>query len=412
MNIKLKKIRITYTKIVAFLVCIATVLDISYLNIVISNISTIKITYFVFTFLIEILVIIRKRIRIRNQHMFLALACVVVLGSTIINRGSVVNCLSIILPSVMVCLVVIACQNWKELNSVINIWCTIMYVLLIIDIASMLLYPNGLYRTLFDSRNWFLGFKTNRLSFIFPLVALYYFTTIKNRGTLSFKCIVLTILVIFDIVMSKGTAGTVAIVGYFVLVLLLMVSSQYKKNGKLANGLIRLFGKPSYFIPAYLMLTILVIIMQNQRIIHKMVVIFDKTETLGGRTIIWSRILNSLNGYWLFGKGSLTSTQYLQITGNVLNAHNVILTYLITGGTIGLILIIASIVSSTKASYDISNYILYIYIFMTLCIGITSSSLAFCPYFFAIILIPLSNAKTDQAKLGMATNHIILERET
>lgn len=412
MNIKPKKLRITYTEIVAILVCVATLLDISYLNRVIGNITTIKIAYFVFSFLIEILVIIRKKIRIKNQHIFLSLACIVVLGSTIVNRGSVVNCISIILPPLMVCLVVIACQNWKELNNVINIWCKIMFVLLIIDIVSMILYPKGLYRTLLDSRNWFLGYKTNRLSFTFPLLALYYFATIKNRGTLSFKSIVLTILVIFDAVMSQGTAGSVALVLYSALVLLLMISYRYKKNVKLGNGLISFFGKPSYFIPAYLMLTVLVIFMQNQRIIQEMVLIFGKTETLGGRTIIWSKILKSLNGHWVFGKGPLTSTQYLQITGAVLNAHNVILTYLITGGIIGLILIIVSIVSSTKASYDINNYILYIYIFMVLCIGITSSTLAFCPYFFAIILIPLSDANTDRANLGNPADYIVTERET
>lgn len=387
MKINLRRMKMRYIGFLAFLVCITTVLDISYLNIMIKNFGVYKIIYFAIVFFIELLWIIYKKPKIRNQHLPLVMAGCIVFVSTILNKGSVVNYISIMLPIIMVCLVIVSCKNWAELNNVLNIWCIIMFILLIVDIISILLWPMGLYRTSFDSRNWFLGYKTNRLRFTFPLLVFYSYSTVKNVGEINIKCILLSAMVAVDAILSKGTAGSSAILSYSAL-LFIFFFNKPKKDGKIGKLLMRLFGRPSYFLPSYLLIIVLVIILQNQRIIQNIVILFNKTETLSGRTIIWGKILASLNGHWLLGRGALTSQQYLQITGDVLNAHNVILTYLVTGGIVGLFLILSSIIITAKNSYDLKNYILYFYIFFNLCIGITSSSLAFCPYFFAIMLVP------------------------
>jgi O-antigen ligase len=388
MHLLVRKPRLHGVDFIALMVCLSTSMDISYLNRIVPHLGTIKIGFYLFTLALELLFLLRRKIFITRQELVLLLAAACVFFSTLLNGGSLISCASVLAPALIACLALIICRDAEETNRVLNVWCSVLFLLLLADLASFVLFPHGLYKTVYYTRNWFLGYKTNRLMHTFPLLTFYIYKTICKSGTTNTKCVLLALLVLLDVSLSRGAAGTLAVAAY-ALVLFLLIPKQKAKAGQ-DSLVMKMLSKPTYFISAYALITVLLIFLQNQRIIQRIMTMFEKSESLGERTIIWNRILDALSGHWLLGLGAITSEQYLRITGFVLNAHNVILTYLVNGGVLGLLCLGIAVIMMARRIHGWDTYVISFYIFINLCIGITSAALAFCPYFFAAIILPFT----------------------
>lgn len=389
MKIKRKKGNYRIIGFIAFITWFVSMLATPYINTVFPGLSVVKNAAYVFVLLLELLVLFYRKQNMNKQYILLLIWAFVILFSTFINHASYTAYLSHILPVIVTCLALIICRNREEIMRVLDIWCVLLFALLLVDLLTEILFPKGLYRSNFYSRNWFLGYKTNRLAYTFPLLVFYSYKAIVIDGRLHRKAILLGIVVLINILLSAGTAGAVAVTLYVLLLVLISRVIAKEKKSRVSMAFLNVFSKPGFFLPVYGVITLIIIFLQSQTLIQRIGLLFDKGDTLHGRLEIWERLIEALNGHWLLGLGSIDSQEYMQITGSVVNAHNIILTYIINGGIIGLIIIMYVIISTTKRADCMENYVISIYAFILLCIGVTSSALVFCPYFYAALLLPV-----------------------
>ena len=69
-------------------------------------------------------------------------------------------------------IILLTIENYKDnqhLKDVLKCWETLLMFLIALDWLSMVVFPGGLYATLYDN-SWFLGYKTERLAFYLPFI--------------------------------------------------------------------------------------------------------------------------------------------------------------------------------------------------------------------------------------------------
>ena len=88
----------------------------------------------------------------------------------------------------------------------------------------------------------------------------------------------------------------------------------------------------------------------------------------------------------------MDGAQYAQITGGYVNPHNLFLTYLLTGGIIGLIFVFVYFICCVrhlKSSEE--NFLFLLAVYCLLILGISSSTLSYSPFFFLFMLLTYDN---------------------
>lgn len=138
---------------------------------------------------------------------------------------------------------------------------------------------------------------------------------------------------------------------------------------------------------AYAVVFVTVVIFQSNRFIQNIAATyFSKGIDFNNRFPIWTLSLDAFAKKPLLGYGMLSASDYLRITGFAVNPHNMLLTILLTGGIIGLVLMVAYyLVSMRGAKPNRQNAMLIFGVYLVLLLGITSSTLVYSPYVYAAI---------------------------
>lgn len=280
-------------------------------------------------------------------------------------------------------------KHWLE---IIEIWNILLWILVILDLFSMFIFPNGLYSDGRYSLNWILGYKTARLVFSLPLCVFTAIGDISRSGRLRTKSFLAVILSCIAGIKAQATGATLALV--MLGVLFLLVNFSYKK--KALWGIIRKIINYKVIVPIYILVVIATIMIERIPMMQQLVNMLGKDATLTTRTFIWSACLKQIVQSPLWGYGYLTEADFIEITGNYFagSAHNMVLSILMAVGIIGLILYSIIIILSIRKIYfgeeSMIQVIIISGIIVQLFIGISSSSLVFCMFgfvFFEIIAI-------------------------
>jgi O-antigen ligase len=275
----------------------------------------------------------------------------------------------------------------KELRG----WILFLFALVVIDIITIILFPDGLYlgNALYHAgrqRNWFLGYKTNRMAYSFPLVVFYsYYLFQKRRFRLT--DLALYVIVFLDMFMTNGSAGSFALFLYLSVSAIYVVSMNKKKK---AAGLIaRILEKYYLILAIFAVITVTVVLTQSsQRIIKLFSTLFGKTVTMSNRTYIWPLCVVEIKRHFWLGQGMLSGMQYARITGGYLNPHNIVLTYLLTGGIIGLLFAFSYFLYCVRrVKHTDENVLFLLAVYCLLILGITSSTLSYSPFLFVFIFL-------------------------
>lgn len=391
MKIHVKRVRVGTTEMLSFLVCVATILDISYLNIIIGNMSQFKMFYFIFVLFIELVVGIGDGIKVRSQHMMLLIAGCLVVVSTALHKGSMFSCLSDLGAVVIVSFLLLIYCKKEQLIRVLKVWCSVFFLLLLIDTFTMIAWPNGLYTSNFYRYNWFLGYKTSRLAYTFTLLVLYNYYEMIAKKAITWHSGVLAIMVSFNAFMSKSTGATLAVIAYSVI-LFFLFGQKITLIGQWFQKCTQMLVRHHFWIFIVWFLSyMLIVIFYDTPIVQSIIGNMDKDYSFGQRVMGWQNALITIKKNWLIGMGIQSRESTMQITGGLANAHNTMFTYLLTGGVIGLLLLLCVVFSALRrTSIHKANYMVTIYIYCILFLGIISSAMAFCPYFFAILILPFT----------------------
>lgn len=229
-------------------------------------------------------------------------------------------------------------------DSTINIMFFILITFVLIDFASIVLFPNGLYQTeqiwnewsSSQEAHWIYGNKNNRIYWYVLLSIITWLRYIFNNKSKVMVLITSGISIVAMMLVKSSTATIVAIlvsVGVFYLT--------YKKQTNLNMN--------SYgILVIYVCITVLILLGSTSLLKPFVEGVLHKDMTFTGRSTAWERVLLLIASKPVFGWGvidSETATGLLKSIAFV-NPHNQLLNCLWQGG-IMLVFILSLIMTTT-----------------------------------------------------------------
>lgn len=194
------------------------------------------------------------------------------------------------------------------------------YLLLVsANLITILLFPDGMYQTIYQTRNWFLGYDNNHLQTILPgfCFAVCYAGFFKRKAISVFYCIIAAT----TIVLTQSAAAVVALV---VLVCAFLFLN--KGSGELINF--------RSFICIYYVLFFLIVVFRFQEVFGVLIEGLGKNLTFTGRTLIWDSYMDAIAKAPVFGYGVRSSASKLLMVGTMPYTHNHVLEVLFSGGAL------------------------------------------------------------------------------
>lgn len=270
-----------------------------------------------------------------------------------------------------------------------------LLILLLINLITMFLYPNGLYYNMGNnsSQNWFLGYKNSFILYIYPLIVFSYLDTMIFKNKKLSKFDIFSFFIAFVTVL-KGKSST-SLVGLFVVLMSILIPRLFK-NTKIFNAMNYLY--------TYISMFFAIVVLRLQNIFSFLIEdILHKDLTFTGRTYIWDYALKNISNNWLFGYGDKNFSFILSTGTAVRSAHNQILQNVYNYGIISLIiffviLFIAMIKLKKEKDNQISKFVA-LCIFMWFIMMITESY--DMQYFLYLIVIAFNIKNIINLKEGV-----------
>lgn len=337
--------------------------------------------------LIGILLLSDMRNMKRQSHemRIVNLFCSYIILVSLLNRVDVLYVFrSLSVPYLMAYYIDLQARK-NRLYNTIKIWENYLLILVILDLITMILFPNGLYNTDIYSLNWFLGYKTARFPFVILVCIL---AEIIARSENKFFKVNAAYLVSFITILKSS--ATAALLSFSFMVAILIISRQQNRENKWKQKILSSVLDYRVIIPAYGFITFMTIVANASPIMVNFIESIGKDPTLTTRTYIWANAVKLIKSSIFFGYGYLTPDQYRQLLGSVFfsSPHNMVLSLLMIGGVICLLLYMILVVETWKKSKSSQvGFICTIGLLAMLFVGITSSSMLFTLSGFVVFVL-------------------------
>lgn len=230
----------------------------------------------------------------------------------------------------------------------------VYFIYAIINLATMILLPNGLFALEAAEHSWFLGHKNTLIKYLLPGVYSIGLSALINKSKFDF----LTILYMFITIATTIIGGSsTSIVALTILALCWLFKSKQLKINKLITFYAPLIYNLIFFV-------FIVVLRMQDRFAYLIENILGKQLTLTGRTGLWDRILLNIAYHPLNGYG-LEYSETIQARLNYWNvsAHNIVADYLYEGGICCIIIFVILFVVIKKRLDRLNGEYELVYIF-------------------------------------------------
>ena len=391
----MKKISFNLKSLESILVLLSCC-DIVYINHLNGSVSTILFCVrlmFIMIYGLKIL-LQKKKIDWSKSFLLINILFLLFIGKSILRTTSITYYMLQLLskPYLIVLYMQHNFNNNFKIKNILNVWKKLLFILCFIDFITIIIFPNGMYAEKNYAINWFLGYKTARLVYSWALlfIASYLdFCEIKvGKKHLSKLTLFSFVICIFSAFRSQATGACTALIVYVILIYLLKMENEKNSGGRLYY----LYSPKKIILYIGIIYYLVMSIESNVYIQNMVTSIFKKSTTLSNRTDIWKNCFEFFMQSPVFGKGIFTPLEYISISKYYLgtNAHNYLLTLLISGGIIALIIYLYMLkVSMTRKNriYTRQELTLIVAIIVFLFVGVTSSALAFSTFAFLPFII-------------------------
>lgn len=381
--------------------------DIAYINHIYDMSSMLFVFRIIFIFILSINLIARKKINnLSKVFILINLLFVIFFGRSLIRTTDVG--IYVLRTLSKPYLIVLFIQNYFEdsnkIKKILSVWKKVLVLLCFIDFITIIIFPNGMYKDKNYVLNWFLGYKTARLVYSWPLLLITSYLEFsekeianKNLSIFTYFCF---IICIFSAFKSEATGAWTALLLYAVFVYYLKTKNKENSLFKLY----RIFNVKNVILSCTIIYCLVMSIESNIHIQNIVSAVFNKSATLSNRVDIWRNCFMFFLESPIFGKGMYTTLEYISITKYYLgtNAHNLLLTILISGGIVAMIIYLVIFklsMSRKKHIYTRQEVSLIASIIVFLIVGVISSALAFSAFAFCpFILLELERKKKGKVQ--------------
>lgn len=288
-----------------------------------------------FLFLIFFLFCIICSHKCSKRFLKLSLFILLLLISTIINRGELTNYIDNIS-----CILLIVClveyfyysSNRILINKFLLTTYIYFFILIIINFISIFIYSNGVYRVVYQKDFWgslsypvyFLQTENRLIEFILPLLLFTFICYERHLINKTFFVLSITICIVTSFLTGSATT-MVGVVTFFVVGIILIKFD---------------FNLRTLMIVCLILILIQVIfesIMNQPLILFAVSYIFGRTETILSRFQLGNQAIELFKNQPIFGYGTADVGRYF-VEGSVTYwVHNHVWDILVQGGIIGLL---------------------------------------------------------------------------
>lgn len=252
--------------------------------------------------------------------------------SSWINGSDFISDLYVWTPLLMIVLIVATAYE-NHLKELLLSICIVTTLLCIVNLLSMVLYPEGMYETVTMPRktNFFWGHRNASFMISLPAVASSLCLDALGGKRVSVRSGAIWILA-FALAVVKLSVTSLFAVGLFFIGFALV---QFSSLRKALNGVTILVANGLLFLG--------VVIFRIQTFFEPLFQLFGKNATLTMRTDIWDYVMSALADPAHVGLGyGMAFTTYFKASDQYVgSAHNVILHIMLLGGMVALLLLIA-----------------------------------------------------------------------
>lgn len=216
-------------------------------------------------------------------------------------------------------------------------------ILIIIEIITMLLYPDGLYYANNINPHYFLGHRNNTIEYLFPAIAFVFCSSIinNNKSKKSYLFLIVCIMCVF----YTWSANSI--------VALLLTTIVIFFNKKFVKKIINYWNA---FCASVAMFFAFIIFKIQDMFSWVISGILHRSLTFTGRTQIWEKSIFYIKKSIIYGYGNETPILKSSKIIHMNSCHNYFLDFLYSGGIIMLIVILLIVYFTGK---KISAYIEY-----------------------------------------------------
>lgn len=258
--------------------------------------------------------------------------------STLINHGylsrALIDAISITTYVSVLCLAIK--YNQAGLIYVLR---TILVVLVVINFATILFFPEGLSADLYTNKGnplYFMVVDNGSALFLIFSILLFYLDGFNRNGRIVGLNKLCMAVCLFSALFSKSATAIFS-------VMLLMVSIVLVEKSNLAE-----LTKPKILLLIYLLgFGYLMSMQENALLQYILVHIFDRSTTFTGRYVLWEAALKMIELHPWIGYGKL-ERDYLLVWGGAASSHNLILEILLQGGLVALMLFVGIIIATAR----------------------------------------------------------------
>jgi len=230
-------------------------------------------------------------------------------------------------------------------NDIIMILWGILTLYLLINLVTIIVYPNGLSRSYKEGvyqsfGRWFLGGENVIGAVSLPL-SIYGAVLYKKEKRFVY---------LFSVILSLGTVfwtnSATSIIGGVIVgayIIIKTISDKVRANKEQTGKMILRVA-----ILAIIFLFILIVLLNGTNIFSGIISnIFHKNLTLSGRFYVWNRVIELIKQRPILGYGFNNSQDNLGLIGNA-HAHDYYLNILYTGGVLSLIVWLMMIIKTIR----------------------------------------------------------------
>jgi len=207
----------------------------------------------------------------------------------------------------------------------------ILFILILINTITIIIYPNGLYVSELYTTNWFLLYDNMHIFVFMPALLVSFLINKYNKKKYSLITILLLIMITYSVIYCFS-ANTV--IAYTLFILYILFEEKLSK--------IKIFNSYTYFISYFILFFSMVVFRIQNALTGSILNFFEKDITFSGRTKLWDRIIRYIKQKPIIGYGIEHNKTFTSKMGSqyFTHAHNTIYDVLYKGGIVSLTLFI------------------------------------------------------------------------
>ena len=264
----------------------------------------------------------------------------------------------------------------REYDRFLKICQAVLILLVLGNLATVLLFPDGMYRDSIYANNWLLGHKNGHLAYIINALLLSVIQSYRKFGKIGISDLCLMAACCLSLYLTDAMMGLFVTLVFCVITVGLINHTKYRE----VRFILRIFNLKT-------MIVFTLVVFFGMMLIHRIPVLLSAVTKLSnalgrqtpfnGRLPIWNAAIDLIAESPVIGYGIVEGKRFMELSGiyGGTHAHNYILNLLIMGGAVCLLEhvgLYAATIRRLDRNRNFGGYVMHLVLGLYFFAGITN----------------------------------------